>query len=96
MKLEELATKIEQIIADYINIKDMESDKLISLLHQSYQTGGIVMLQRLLDSDFLPPNFDLSQTDMFGMSLMDFAVISDDNAFIRLLRGMNYEQNQKS
>ena len=96
MKLEQLATKIEQIIADNINNKDMESDKLISLLQQSYQTGGIEMLRRLLDSDFMPPNFDLSQTDIFGMSLMDFAVISDDNAFIRLLRGMNYEQNQKS
>ena len=31
MKLEQLATKIEQIIADNINNKDMESDKLISL-----------------------------------------------------------------
>ena len=93
MKLEQLAINIKQIIADFINIKDMDSDKLISLLHQSYQTGGIDMLQRLLDSDFLPPNFDLSQTDIFGRSLMDFAVSYDDNTFIRLLRGINKVKN---
>ena len=65
----------------------MDSQSFVDLCLAAKQIGGSEMVMRLLLSNFLPPNIDLSQDGSSGVSLMSMATSSGDIALISYLKG---------
>ena len=66
----------------------MDSQKFVDLCLAAKEIGGSDMVMRLLLSNFLPSNINLSQDGSSGVSLMSMASSSGDTAIISYLKGM--------
>ena len=65
----------------------MDSQKFVDLCLAAKEIGGSDMVMRLLLSNFLPSNINLSQDGSSGVSLMSMASSSGSTAIISYLKG---------
>ena len=66
----------------------MLSSEIIKLLKQAISIGGFNMFLDLINSDFIPPWFDVNSEDTLGLSLMDLAATTANSALINYLKGI--------
>ena len=66
----------------------MDSQKFVDVCLEAKERGGSEMVMRLLHSNFLPPNIDLSVDGSSGLSLLSVASSTGDTALIRYLKGI--------
>ena len=65
----------------------MQPSEIIDLLKQSISIGGFDMFLNLINSNFIPAEFDMNQGDTFGLSLMDLATTTANSDLITYLKG---------
>ena len=66
----------------------MLSSEIIELLKEAISIGGFVMFLDLINSNFIPPWFDVNSEDTLGLSLMDLATTTANTALINYLKGI--------
>ena len=64
----------------------MESSEIVTLLKDALSMRFEVF-ENLANSSFVPPGFDFSSVDNFGLSLMDQATTTANLALISFLKG---------